>query len=186
MVQIGAISTKKGPQKGVDHARNGQPLPLARWVRDKVEQLLCVEFAKEPAKGHRFARKSLAVRSYKLTDLAPRSITSTCMRGMLADTIAGRAGSVRRSRARASSCLPCSTRAWPRAARRVWCGSRSLQEGRSRSCGSSRHISERCGYPHLETRRAWGHDGSVRHGGGMHHQRLCTRCRCRRQRRTSC
>ena len=61
MVQIGAISTKKGPQKGVDHARNGQPLPLARWVRDKVEQLLCVEFAKEPAKGHRFARKLLAL-----------------------------------------------------------------------------------------------------------------------------
>ena len=60
MVQIGAISTKKGAKKGVDHTRNGQPLPLTRFVRDKVGQLLCVEFAKELAKCHRFARKSLA------------------------------------------------------------------------------------------------------------------------------
>ena len=59
MVQIGAISTKKGAQKGVDHARNGQPLPLTRCARDEVGQLLCVEFAKEPTKCHRFARRSL-------------------------------------------------------------------------------------------------------------------------------
>ena len=56
---MGAISTEKGAQKGVDHARNGQPLPLTRCVRDKVGQLLCVEFAKEPTKSHRFARRSL-------------------------------------------------------------------------------------------------------------------------------
>ena len=50
---------KRG-QKGVDHARDGPPLPLTRCVRDEVGQPLCAEFAKELAKCHLFARNSLA------------------------------------------------------------------------------------------------------------------------------
>ena len=45
MVQIGEISTEKGAQKGVDHARNGQPLTLTRCVRDEVAEAedMCID-----------------------------------------------------------------------------------------------------------------------------------------------
>ena len=46
---------QKRAKKRVDHARNDQPLNRDTCVRDKVGQLLCVEFGKEAAKGNRFA-----------------------------------------------------------------------------------------------------------------------------------